>query len=170
MAKELDPLSKLRDQVQATVSGSPAVKAVMGVRSRNVGEVGHDTNTEADVPRIILEPTGGPANINASSNLVQMTYAYNVLIDSGNQSTNAMAHPLLWALLATIATALPASGLTALVWRGKSFVKTIAVSQTTVGAANPLLNLGTSGKQAICTLTFGLAFDKTDLKNYAEGN
>jgi hypothetical protein len=167
-AMEADPFTQLHAELEAMLQRSPAMRKAMGPKIKNFGST-YDVNTEADVPRIILEPTGGPGNINAASGYVTMEYTYNVLIDSGNQDIAKVLNPVLWALFAAIASALAASGLTALQWRGKSFVKHFAIGSANVGVPNPQLQLGMRGMTAVCAIAFSLGFNKNDLAAFAAG-
>lgn len=172
---EIDPLTLLHDEFERFLAATPCVKTALNVAMNIVafnklhGTERYDTNTNRDVPEILLEETGGISNLNFASNAVSWDWSYNAVINTGDTRVTKSLNPVVFALFAALKKAVESSTLTGLKWRGKMFCKNISMSQTQVGQSDPQLNRGIKGWTSIATVTFHLIFDRQDILNYADG-
>lgn len=174
MPNELDPLTILNNAVEQCLIKSECVKSAMGLAVAKNFEAfnktrvtnKNDTVGESDLPELILVPKGGPANLNAASNLVTFDLQFELGINTGSFQLNKFIFPIYWAVYATLCTALIQSTLTGLTWRGRSFCKNFSIEDTTLGMSNPEVR-GIEGWTGLLKLTFNLAFDRVNVVAFA---
>lgn len=169
-----DPFTQLHSALEALLKASPCIKRAMGpglqdrqfvAFNKNRSDSKSDPTDSASLPLIVLEPAGGPGNINTASNYVTLAYAFNVLVATGDMRANIL-HPLLWAVFATLAMARTSSTLTGLQWSGKGYVKHVEVTSAPVGIPNEETSPGAMGWTAVCAVEFQLGFSKPDIDSF----
>lgn len=172
---QADPISQLHDALGIEIIECKAVKNALGAAlnvnmfNKTRGNESPDVVSERDVPNLRFEQTGGPMNIQFASSLVEMKHGYNVVLNTGDQRVSRQLDPLLFALFSFFVASCTKSKLTALQWRGKSYVKSMELTSSRVGMSDPQYNAGIKGWISVCTVVFHLNFHREDVINFSKG-
>lgn len=170
----LDPLTIAQNALQAYYASAPAVKRAWKTQPKviafNEGRTAvNHVKGESDLPEIVLEPIGGPANINFASNLSSLDWSWRVKLVTGDMRLQNQINPLLFAVYAATAHAVHSSldgELTGLLWSDYPFAKNLTFSNVQNGPVDPATNASISGWLAICDLTMHMLFPTTLLRQF----
>lgn len=175
-----DPISMAHDALEKWLRGSVAIQRSMGGIKPNIaasnklrGTELPDVVTESDLPRIRLEPIGGPCNINFASNLTNMDWSWRIILDTGDLRVNKYLGPVAFAIFASLAVAIEKDDVGDLLgvrWRTYDYAKNLTYSNITSGESDPVLNKGIAGLSAICDLTLHMVFPTSYLREFNNGN
>lgn len=170
-----DPISQLHDALGAEIASCKAIREALGAAlninmfNKTRGNESPDVVSERDVPNLRFEQTGGPMNIQFASNLVNMQHGYNIVLNTGDQRVQRQLDPLLFALFSFFVASATKSNLTALRWRGSSYVKSMELTSSRIGLSDPNYNAGIKGWISVCTVVFHLVFQREDVINFSKG-
>ena len=115
----------------------------------------------ADLPELTLITNGGTPNLCETSSSSKFIRRYSWWISTGDNRLNEKLYQVEWAVL--VAMTNWKQVLTALQWKGKSFVKRTAVTDISEGMSNPQLNRNIKGWSSLWTCEVEMHFKTSDL-------
>ncbi len=120
-----------------------------------------DQHSSTDLPEIILQTTGGNANLHADSNGSRFTVNYSWVLNTGEISLIPIHAYNFWLMRAMAGWQTVLAGL---VWNGQTFVKKCGDWNFSMGLSNPEANSNIRGQTAVWTCSVELWISTALLK------
>lgn len=148
MASELDPFTIVHRALWDLVEADEGFTELVAVGNR-IKFTGLDRSpkkdkiAEADLPEVMLVSESWGGNLHATSSHSLLTRQYTFIISTGDYRICEKLYPVEFAILRALANW--KTTLSALTWRGQTFVKTANLVSGTTGDSDPSRNRGISG-------------------------
>jgi hypothetical protein len=115
----------------------------------------------SDLPEVMLLASGGPINLNNTSNTTKVVQNYSLVVNTGDLRINTYVNIINWLVLCDLKSW--NTILTSLLWRGKHFVKVVRVTQHTIGQSDESRNRGIHGWSTLWNIEVEMHLATSDL-------
>ena len=172
MSAPITPFSKVYDEIWNLLEADVDFTNLFAVGNRikfNDDEtrdaIKQNVTTE-DLPEVMLSVSGAAVNLGNTSSSTRIAQTYALIVNTGDMRVNRYINAINWLFLCKLNSW--NTSLSALLWVGETFVKTVRVTSVNTGQSQQDRNRGIHGWGAVWNIEVEMLFSKSTQLVYQE--